>query len=46
MQRNMKSENHGEKHLWRVFFLMLICHHVTFEKVFVTFRLHIIDNVF
>ena len=20
MQRNMKSENHGEKHLWRGFF--------------------------
>lgn len=45
MQRNMKSGNHGEKHLWRGFFV-LICHHVTFEKVYVTFRLHVIDNVF
>ena len=45
MRCNMKSENLGEKYLWRGF-LMLICHHVTFEKVYVTFRLHVIDNVF
>ena len=45
MQRNLKSGNLGEKHLWRGF-IVLICHHVTFEKVYVTFRLHVIDNVF
>ena len=45
MQRNMKSGNLGEKYLWRSF-RVLICHHVTFEKVYVTFRLHVIDNVF
>ena len=45
MQRNIESGNLGEKHLWRGF-LVLICHHVTFEKVYVTFRLQVIDNVF
>lgn len=45
MRCNMKSGNLGEKYLWRGF-LMLIYHHVTFEKVYVTFRSHVIDNVF
>lgn len=45
MQRNMKSGNLGEKYMWRGF-LMLIYHYVTFEKVYVTFRLQVIDNVF
>ena len=45
MRCNMKSENLGEKYLWRGF-LVLIYHHVTSEKVYVTFCIHVIDNVF
>ncbi len=45
MQRNMKSGNLGEKYMW-CGFLMLIYHYVTFEQVYVTFRLQVIDNVF
>lgn len=45
MQRNVKSENLGEKYMW-CGFLMLMCYYVTFEQVYVTFRLHVIDNVF
>lgn len=45
MRCKMKSGNLVEKHLWRGF-LMLIYHHVTFEKVYVTFRIHVVDNVF
>ena len=45
MQRNMKSGNLGEKYMWRGF-LMLIYHYVTFVKVYVTFCLLVIDDVF
>ena len=44
MQRNVKSENLGEEYMW-CGFLMLIYHYVTFEQVYVTFCLHVIDNV-
>ena len=37
MQRNVKSENLGEKYMW-CGFLMLIYHYVTF-------RLNVIDNI-
>ena len=41
----MESGDLSEKYLWRGF-LVLVCHYVTFEKVYVAFCLLIVDKVF